>query len=144
MYHPQRKFPRTKRDRILFKVEKGVHLLVPFIFFALFLHRCRPDEVHVIADLTVALFPLGLGLMIALYLLATGQYTLQRRIDDLHQATDRLKSSVNVESVRVAMDMAISVLDDPAPGRIDVAKQVLKDVRADLPDPPAAQPDMGE
>jgi hypothetical protein len=109
------------------------------ISLSVFVLRCRPDQVHVAADVAFALLPLGLGLLIAVFGLIAGQFSLHSRIDGVCQAIDGLNSGVNVESVRMALDMAISVLDDPAPGRIDIAKRVLSNVMADLPEPPATQ-----
>ena len=144
MNDQHRNTSKSKRQRLQVKVDRCLLWLFAVLPLLIFAAKCRADRIDGPADLVRTVPWLGLGLAITVSIVLMSIFTLERQVDDFKKVIDGFKSSVNVETIRSALNIAIFELDDPTPYRIDVAKRVLNHVMADLPEPPAAKLDSEE
>jgi hypothetical protein len=132
----------ARRPILPFKFHEFFPWVLTVLPFMVFSAKCTREYFRGVLDIGPALFWLGLSLAIAFSTLVLQYLHLRNGVAGVKKTIDGLKSGVNVESVRTALDIAMSVLDDPAPGRIDLARKVLTGVMAGLPERPATQSDI--
>ena len=132
--------PKSKINVFLTKVERIFLWALAVMPIAYFSGMCNPDRINGLADIVNAFLWLGLGLGMTAAVVISTLYTLQNEIESVGESVDRLRSNIDVEGIRVALELAISALENPQPDQIDFAKRIAQNNLDRLPDPPTTEP----